>query len=127
MQKLPFLLASVVVSSAMAMIGVVPKAQAQSQTGVALSCTTNYCQASVTSPGSPLPFTYNWSYTGTAHLSAPFGCNGRRLSHGGSCSFFCVQPYSDRITMHVGVSDANGAYVGEASANAVCDFGPSGA
>ncbi|MDO1527522.1 hypothetical protein QMK61_01650 [Fulvimonas sp. R45] len=121
MQKLPFLLMSVAVSGAMAMVGIVPKAYAQSQTGVSLSCGTNFCQASVSSPGSPLPFTYSWSYTGTAHLVAPFSCNGRLQQHSGSCRFLCQQPYSDHITMHVSVSDANGAFLGSASANAICD------
>ncbi|MFK2930297.1 hypothetical protein [Dyella agri] len=121
MQKLPFLLLSIVATGAVATFGVIPKAHAQSQTGVALSCGTNICQATVTSPGSPLPFTYNWSFSGIAHLAAPFSCNGKLLQHSGSCRFQCLQPYSDRITMHVSVSDANGAYLGDASANAVCN------
>ena len=121
MQKLPFMLASMILSGTLSLVVMVPTAHAQS-TGVALSCGTNYCQATASSPGSPTPFQYDWTYSGTAHLSAPFACDGNGLlGHKASCSFHCNQPYQDHITMHVTVADASGAYIGEATAGALCN------
>lgn len=108
--------ASLIVVGGLAMAASVP-VHAQSQTGVALNCGTNFCEAAVSSPASPQPFKYSWSYTGIMHSNGPLRC-GTRIS---TCGFYCNIPYSDRITMHVSVADANGARVGTASANAVCD------
>jgi len=121
MQKAPLALGLFVASCALGMSVVSPRAEAQT-TGVALSCGTNYCQASASSPGSPTPFKYTWSYTGTAHLSSPFTCNANGpLGHKSSCTFHCYVPYEDHITMHVSVVDAAGTYIGDASAAAICD------
>lgn len=124
MQRTSFAAASMVALVALGMSSFAPVAHAQS-TGVALSCGTNYCQASASSPGSPTPFQYTWSYTGTAHLSAPFACNANGpLGHKSSCTFHCYIPYQDHITMHVSVVDAAGGFVGDASAAAICDGSP---
>lgn len=121
MQKLPFMLASTIVSAAFGLVGMVPTAHAQS-TGVALSCDTNYCEATASSPGSPTPFRYNWSFSGIAHLSSPFGCDSNGLlGHRATCSFHCYIPYQDHIIMHVTVMDAAGTYLGEASSGALCN------
>jgi hypothetical protein len=124
MQKLPSLLASIVLSGVFGLFAVASAAHAQS-TGVALLCGVNVCDATATSPGSPTPFTYNWSFSGTAHLSAPFHCNNSGLlGHKAECTFQCLQPYQDHIIMHVTALDATGAYIGEASAGAVCNGSP---
>jgi hypothetical protein len=121
MQKLSFMLASVVAFTGLVLVSVAPAVHAQS-TGVALSCGTNFCQATASSPASPTPFQYTWSYTGTAHLSAPFRCNNDGpLGHKSSCGFRCYQPYQDHITMHVNVVDAAGTFIGDASAGALCN------
>ena len=124
MQKLPSLLASIVLSGAFGLWATAPAAHAQSA-GVALSCGVNVCDATASSPGSPTPFVYNWSYTGTAHLNSPFHCNNSGLlGHKAQCTFQCLQPYEDHITMHVTVLDAAGAYIGDASAGAICNGTP---
>lgn len=124
MQKLPSMLASIVLSGMFGLFTMTPAAHAQS-TGVALSCGVNVCDATAMSPGSPTPFTYNWSFSGTAHLSAPFHCNNSGLlGHKAECTFQCLQPYQDHIIMHVTALDATGAYIGEASAGAVCNGSP---
>ena len=99
-----------------------PVAHAQSSSSVTLDCGNNYCMASASSPSSPTPFSYNWSYSGLAHMTHPLNCNGR--FGGSSCTFLCYQPYEDHITMHVSVADANGALIGSASANAICNGSP---
>ncbi len=124
MQKLPSMLASVLLSGTFGVFAMVPSAHAQSSS-VTLSCDTNFCQASATSPNSPTPFQYNWTYTGIAHLTAPFACDKNGLlGHKSTCSFTCYQPYQDHIIMHVTVSDATGAYIGDASSGAICNGSP---
>ena len=119
MQKLPSMLASIVISGASSLFAWAPQVQAQSA-AVALSCGVNVCDATASSPGSPSPFQYDWSFSGTAHLSSPFHCNNAGpLGHKAECTFQCFQPYQDRIIMHVTVLDAVGTYIGEASAGAV--------
>jgi hypothetical protein len=115
------MLASMILSGGIALFATVPAVHAQS-TGVSLSCGTNYCQASASSPGSPTPFRYNWSFSGIAHLTAPFACDkDGLLGHRPTCMFHCYQPYQDHIIMHVTAVDATGAYIGEASAGALCN------
>jgi len=127
MQKLPSMLASIVLSAAaFGLSTLAPAVHAQS-TGVALSCDVNVCNATATSPGSPTPFVYDWSFTGTAHLAAPFHCNNSGLlGHKAQCSFQCLQPYNDHIIMKVTVLDATGAYIGDASSGAICNGTPGG-
>lgn len=101
-----------------------PRTEAQA-TGVALSCVTNYCQAAVR--GLPRRSSTRGHSPGKAHPRSPFTCNSDGLlGHKSSCVFHCYTPYQDRITMHVSVADASGAYIGDASAAAICNGSASG-
>jgi len=121
MQKLPSMLASILVLSGALGIGAMAPAHAQTAS-VGLTCDVNICQASAVSPGSPTPFVYNWSYTGVMHLSSPFRCDSTGpMGHKATCMFQCYQGYQDRVMMNVTVVDAAGALIGTASSGAVCN------
>lgn len=101
---------------------------AHAQSSVQLACTPNSCQANATGTGIVTPVKYSWSFTGVAHLiPRPGGhtafdtCN--RFG-GPSCNFMCYAPYQDRIVVNVSAVDANGSFIGNASAATICNGGP---
>jgi hypothetical protein len=94
------------------------------QSSVGLACGTNHCESSIIGTGIAAQFKYTWSFTGAAHfVPSPGGspidtCNRLNAS---ACRFTCYQGYRDNIAVHVNAVDGNGSFLGDASANAICD------
>lgn len=89
--------------------------------GVSLSCSggSNFCYASVSSPGSPTPFNIYWGYNyspGSPHVSVvvPANCEDDDF-----CIFRC--PRGDTfLTVSITVTDANNNPIGNASDELYC-------
>lgn len=75
------------------------------------------CFASVSSPGSPTPFHYDWGLVNTQPGATVYRKNcGDRAT----CTFFCPFVSEVSITWSVTVTDANNQLIGSASATGTC-------
>ncbi|WP_430390805.1 hypothetical protein [Dyella sp. 20L07] len=112
-----FLNAFAVFSFVIAGLALAP-APVQAQSGsVGLDCSgSDICNVmSVSSPGSPLPLHYAWSFnSNNTDAIYPANCTDRD-----GCMFYCPKR-PGRIQVSVTVSDANYQFIGSASTMASC-------